>query len=210
MKLLERLRRSLNGSHVFTMIVLAAVAVSWPALGGVALAQDDVDDVGMEPVDEADYPGQSDGEDKKDEGPSGPKYVGSYAIVILCIGLGVMLVCRSANRHELTKKWKPTGLTGAGDEEEEGAEQEGPAARTKKPCKEAQVGLGFSIAGLLPVVGIFLGGYGLWKSLQAKKMIARNKLLTGEGQAMAGIIIGPIAIVISLVLTVVIAINLAS
>lgn len=139
-----------------------------------------------------------------------PPYVMPYALVIACVGLGVMLVCRSANRHELTKKWKPVGLLGAREGDGEGDDQAGPASRTKQVSKEAQTALTISIAGVIPVVGIFIAAFGLVKSLQAKKAIAQNKLLAGEGVALSGIIVAAILIAVQLVVTILVAIKLLS
>jgi len=203
MNALERLSRGADGWRRIALILLAVAAVSWPASCGIAWAQEDEEEYEEEYDDDdgdstvtTTTPGESES----------PPYVLPYALVILCVGLGVFLVCRSANRHAPTKKWAPTGLLQARGDEEAGA-KEGPAPRTKELCKDAQTGLILAITGLIPAVGIFTGAFGLWKSVKAKKMIAQNRLLRGEGMALAGIIIAPIAIVISLAVTVVILIK---
>jgi hypothetical protein len=60
-------------------LVLFAL-VGWLAVYGVALAQPP----------------------KKEEGPSlqSGTYVMAYILVLICIGLGMLLVCRSSNRRE--------------------------------------------------------------------------------------------------------------
>jgi hypothetical protein len=37
---------------------------------------------------------------KKEEAAAGPVYVIQYALVILCVGLGLFIVCRSSNRRD--------------------------------------------------------------------------------------------------------------
>jgi len=171
-------------------------------LSGAVWAQDDDDD-------DDDDSGNGEVTTSTAAEAEAPPYVLPYALVIACVGLGTLLVCRSANRHSLTKKWKPSGLFGARGGEEEG-KKAGPAPRTRQVSKDAQTGLYVSIAGLVPVVGLFLAAFGLWKSVQAKKSIAQNRLLSGEGTALAGIIVGAIMIVVQIVVTVVILIKALS
>ena len=144
--------------------------------------------------------------DKK--GPTPPLYVMPYALVIMCVGLGTMLVCRSANRQSMTKKWKSRGWMGHAEQASGGKKKGGPAVRTKQVSKEAQTALSISIAGIIPVVGLVLGAFGAWKSVRARALIAQNKLLTGDGIALAGIIVGAVMVVIQLVVTAVVVVKM--
>lgn len=193
MNLPQRLSRKLGPAHRVWLCAVLVTAVCGLACCGAAWGQEDME-----------------GETSSSaEAAESPPYVLPYALVIACVGLGVMLVCRSANRHALTQKWKPVGLSGArGDAESD--DTAGPAPRTKQVSKEAQTALGISIAGVIPVVGLFVGAFGLFKSVQAKKAIDQNRLLAGEGIALSGIIVGAIMIVVQLVVTIVIVIKMAS
>ena len=146
-------------------------------------------------------------EKAKDDKP--PMFVGPYALVIACVGLGVWVLCRPSRREGPKETaWLPSGLLGSGDAEGE-AKKKGPAARGKEVCPQAKTALNISIAGIVPVLGLLLGGLGLFKSIQAKKLIAENRRLTGDGLALAGIIVGAVMIVVQAVVTVVVVIKLA-
>lgn len=147
----------------------------------------------------------------KEEPAKGPAYVGAYSLVILCVGGGTFLACRSAGRHAPKEKRRkmPSAHVG-GDDADGEKKKDGPASRTKQVSQEAKTALTISIAGIVPVVGLFIGGFGLWKSIQAKKIVARNKLLSGEGIALAGIIVGAVMIVVQIVVTVLIVMSATS
>jgi hypothetical protein len=65
--------------------LVAAAALGWLAVGGMALAQGKINNEEL----------------TKSAGPS--KYVASYAIVLLGIGLGLLVVCNSARRRDRAK-----------------------------------------------------------------------------------------------------------
>lgn len=120
-----------------------------------------------------------------------PAYVMPYALTIACVGLGLMLVCRSANRQSLTKKWKGVGLSAHGEEAADG--KKGPAPRGPRPCPEAQSALVLSIVALfIPIVGFV----SLPKASAAKRIISQNPGMTGDGKANAAKIISIVALAI--------------
>jgi len=127
-----------------------------------------------------------------------PKYVAPYALVIVCVGVGVWLICRPSRRAGPKQTaWLPS-ITGK--EGTEAGQKKGHVPRGKELCQEAKTGLNMAIAGIIPFVGIL----GIWKSVQAKKLISQNRRLTGEGRALAGIIVGTVTVVIWVVVVVVV------
>lgn len=63
------------------------------------------------------------------------------------------------------------------------------------PCPEAGEALKYAIIGIF-CFGIILEPIAINKALQAKKMIAANPNLTGEGKANAALVIGILALVL--------------
>ena len=76
---MNRLKRLWHSARLFV-----SVAVVWVGLYGLALAQ------------------ASDA-DKKGPDTSAPPYVGPYFVVILCLALGLMVVCNPSRRREKAK-----------------------------------------------------------------------------------------------------------
>ena len=67
--------------------------------------------------------------------------------------------------------------------------------RATEPCKEADEALKYAIIGLF-CFGIILEPIAISKALQAKKLIAANPNLTGEGKANISIVIGIIGLLL--------------
>jgi hypothetical protein len=63
------------------------------------------------------------------------------------------------------------------------------------PCKEADEALKYAIIGIF-CFGIILEPLAIKKALDAKKMIAMNPRLTGEGKATAALVIASIGLVL--------------
>jgi len=63
-----------------------------------------------------------------------------------------------------------------------------------EPCPEAAEALKYAIISIF-CFGVILGPVAISKALKAKKLIAANPNLTGEGKANAAIIIGVVALV---------------
>lgn len=64
-----------------------------------------------------------------------------------------------------------------------------------EPCPEASEALKYAIVGIF-CFGIFLEPVAINKALKAKKMIAANPNLSGEGKANAALVIGILALVL--------------
>lgn len=187
-----------------TLSLLALVAVLFTGAPSIAWAQDEDEEEEHE-EEEQGYGGGYEtgawaGLKKEEDKP--PPYVLPYFVVILSLGAGMRLVCRSSRRRSLKRAaWLPSGAT-----EKQRAAEGGPAPRTKQFCEEAKTGLNMAIAGIIPFVGIL----GLLKSIQARKMISQNPRLTGEGQALAGIIIGAATVVAWVIVIVIVLIKVLS
>ena len=169
--------------------LLALAAVCWTALHTVAWAQ-------------------AAGGGVKEGGGGGPAYLAPYALVVLCIGLGMLFVCRSARRRLRARpeEYKSAGLIGSDDEEAEGAasgEYQPPgmraaARRASQECKEAKSALTYAIVGIF-CFGIILEPIAFFKALQAKKLIKEDPRLTGDGKATAALIISIVSLVLWIV-----------
>jgi hypothetical protein len=171
------LRRTL-GRSVFALVF-------WYLLASVAWAQPD---------------------QKKEEAGKPAPYLLSYTLVILGVGLGMMVVCRSSRRKDRAKAEAVTpGLTA---EQLKGSGRKAPTGMTprgKEMCKEAQESLtGACIAFVIPALGLVLGPFSLWKAIQARKLIKQNPRLTGDKIAIAGLVASIAAIVAQLVWIIVI------
>jgi len=178
---------------VLTAVLLAG-APSLSRAPSLAWAQEDEEEEEEEEYDD----GGAAGATGKAAEKKPPKYVAPYALVIVCVGMGVWLICRPSRRAGPKQTaWLPS-VTGKGDAE--AGEKKGPARRGKELCQEAKTGLNMAIAGIIPFVGIL----GIWKSIQAKKIISQNRRLTGEGMALAGIIVGAVTVVIWVVILVIV------
>lgn len=69
----------------------------------------------------------------------------------------------------------------------------GAAPAASVPCPEASDALKFALASFV-CFGIIFGAIAINKGLQAKKLIAANPALKGEGRAQAAIVVGAIGI----------------
>ncbi len=76
------------------------------------------------------------------------------------------------------------------------------------PCEEAKNALILAIVSIF-CLGVILGPWAIAKAVKAKKMIAENPSLSGNGKATAAIIIGTIATILTL-LGIIIRINAAA
>jgi len=112
------------------------------------------------------------------------------AIVFLPPGIGIFVLCMSADRRVRDKEeeYRPTRLAETLEGGEQIAPQGGPTRiGGAQPCKEAKQALTYGIIGLFfPPLGVLA----IMTSLKAKKLIASDRRLTGEGNALAGIILG--------------------
>jgi len=158
----------------------AMAAFLWTALAGVATAQ----------------------VDKKEEKAKPAPYLLSYTLVILGVGLGMMVICRSSRRKDRAKSevmaagLTPEQLKASAAKSKAPA---GPVRRGKEMSEDAKSALTLAIAAaVLPVLGLLLGPFALWKAMQAKKKIQSDARLTGEGIALAGMVVGGIAIGVGL------------
>jgi hypothetical protein len=118
------------------------------------------------------------------------------AVVFLPTGIGIFVLCMSADRRVRDKEeeYKPTRLAETLGGEQQIAPQGGAPARMAggKQCKEAKSALTLGIVAFLfiPILGI----PAILTGLKAKKLIAQDRRLTGEGAALAGIILGFVAL----------------
>jgi uncharacterized protein DUF4190 len=69
----------------------------------------------------------------------------------------------------------------------------GPSPAGGRPCAEAGEALKFAIFSFF-CIGIILGPIAIKKGLAARRMIAADQTLTGEGKATAAIVMGSIAL----------------
>lgn len=118
-----------------------------------------------------------------------------YALVILCIGLGMFVVCRSARRKDRAKpeSYEKISLIDRGDADEAVAEEKRHGVqRTKRECKEAKSAMIMSIVGLIICAPLCI--FSLIQGLKARKMIAGDRRLSGDGQALAAVVISAIGI----------------
>lgn len=127
------------------------------------------------------------------------------------MGLTVIAVLR-ANRRERdkVKAYKPTKLAEMKDEAAP-EKRARPERRGPEVSPEAKAALNISI------IGIFLFGlpglFGMLKGMAAKKQIAKDRRLTGEGTATAAILVGILAMLlwlIGLAITIVVVIGVVS
>ena len=134
-------------------------------------------------------------EDSGGESYGSSIWVLPYAFVILCIGLGTMVVCRSARRKDRAKpeQYEKISLIDRGDAEAAVAQKKrGGIQRAKQECKEAKTALIMSIVGLVICAPVCI--VGLIQGMKARKLIAGDRRLSGDGQALAAIVISAIGL----------------
>ncbi len=180
--------------------LVIAAASWWHIIGGAAWAQDT---------------GQASG--------GGSPWIVAYAVALLGVVLGVLVVCAPSRRRErampeeyeisaLSKALEAgrkaavgPGATAPGVPGAPGMYQPGgfpgrfaPAAveHGSVPCKEARNALWLSLIGLFCV---FVAPVGLIQGLKARQLIHEDPRLSGEGQAIAAIVIGAAGVVLLLV-----------
>ena len=130
----------------------------------------------------------------------GVAWVLPYAFVILCIGLGVFVVCRSARRKERAKpeQYEKVSLIDRGDGEKAVAvEKRHGIMRTKQECKEAKTALTMSIVGVFIVPMCVVG---LLQGIKARKLISQDRRLSGEDKALGAIIVAVVGLAIWLLI----------
>ena len=135
-------------------------------------------------------------------------WVPGYAITLLGITLGLLVTLRSSHRHD------PATGGGAGgvNPEELRAAAEAAAKAGAKPvewgpelCPEAKTALTMAIVGaVIPLAGLGLGPFAIWKALQARKLIQQSAHLKGDPIAVAGLATGIGTVVIGLIWLIVI------
>ena len=120
---------------------------------------------------------------------SGPSWVLPYAFVILCVGLGMFVVCRSARRKERARPedYEKTSLLERGDAGK-GVIQEKRRGlqRSKQECKDAKTALTMSIIGVFIVPMCVVG---LIQGIKARKLISQDRRLSGDEKALGAIIV---------------------
>jgi hypothetical protein len=134
---------------------------------------------------------------------AGANWVPGYAVTLLGIAFGLLVALRSSNRQDPAKAGGAGGMT----PEELQAAAEAAAKGGKKPvewgkqlCSDAKTSLTMAIVGaVVPVAGLGLGPFAIWKGLRARKLIQQSAHLTGDRIAIAGLATGVAAAVIGLV-----------
>jgi hypothetical protein len=134
---------------------------------------------------------------------TGANWVPGYAITLLGIALGLLVTLRSSNRQDPSRGGAAGGMT----PEELRAAADAAANAGKKPvqwgpelCPEAKTSLTMAIVGaVIPVAGLGLGPFAIWKALQARKLIRQSAHLTGDRIAVAGMATGIAAAVVGLI-----------
>ena len=133
-------------------------------------------------------------------GSGGVAWVLPYAFVILCIGLGVFVVCRGAHRKERARpeQYEKISLIDRGDSEKADTQEKRQGVkRAKQECKEAKAALTMSIVGVfIPGVGVV----GLLQGIKAKKIVSQDRRLSGEEKALGAIIVGAASLAIWLLI----------
>jgi hypothetical protein len=137
---------------------------------------------------------------------TGANWVAGYAIVLLGIVLGLLVSLRSSNRQDPSRAGGVGGMT---PEDLQAAVAAAAAAKGgKKPpaqwgpelAPDAKTSLTMAIVGVvIPVAGLGLGPFAIWKALQARKAIQQSAHLTGDNIAVAGLATGIGAAVVGLI-----------
>jgi hypothetical protein len=160
------------------LTVWVLTALCWTAMAGVALAQDD-----------------------KDKDPSAPTpYLLPYVLVGAGVGLGLLVLFRPTNRSDGIKRETLPGTLSAAQLKSHKKAPQAAAKRGKEVSPDAKNALILSIVGaVVPVVGLLIGPLALWKAAGARKAIKQNPRLTGDNLAVAGMVVGGVAILIGVV-----------
>ncbi len=134
---------------------------------------------------------------------AGANWVPGYAVTLLGIALGLLVTLRSSNRRDPSTGGGAGGMT----PEDLQAAARAAAKTGQKPvqwgpelCPDAKTSLTMAIAGVVvPVAGLGLGPFAVWKALQARKRIQQSAHLTGDRIAVAGLATGIGAAVVGLI-----------
>ena len=130
----------------------------------------------------------------------GVAWVLPYAFVILCIGLGMFIVCRSARRKERARpeQYEKISLIDRGDADEAVAQEKRHGIkRAKQECKEAKTALTMSIVGVFIVPMCVVG---LIQGIKARKLISQDRRLSGDDKAVGAIIVAVVGLAIWLLI----------
>lgn len=140
-------------------------------------------------------------------------WVMMYALVLLGVGLGMMVVVRTARRQDRAKvdggmaSMTPDEVQAAMAASRPGAKAQ--VRRGPEVAPEAKAALNMAIAGaIIPVVGLGLGPFAAWKAIQARKLIKETAHLTGDGVAVAALSVGIAGGVIGLIWLIVLLVSL--
>ncbi len=137
---------------------------------------------------------------KKSSGSGALAYLAPWAVIVMSIGLGLLLVCRTSNRRSRAGPEQYERISFLDREDAEKAvatAKRGGLKRTLEMCKEAQTAMTMSFVGLAFVpVAVF----GLMQGLKARKLISQDRRLTGETQALTGIVVSVLAMVLWLII----------
>jgi hypothetical protein len=117
-----------------------------------------------------------------------------YAFAILCIGLGMFVVCRGARRKERAhpEQYEKVSLIDRGDPDKAVAQEKRHGVRrTKQESKEAKTALTISIVGLF-IPGVCI--VGLLQGMKARKLISQDRRLSGDEKALGAVIVGALGI----------------
>ncbi len=140
----------------------------------------------------------AEGESKESYGSS--IWVLPYAFVILCVGLAMFIVCRSARRKDRARpeSYDKVSLIDREDGEAAVAEEKRHGIRrTKQESKEAKSALTMSIVGIFIVP---LCVVGLIQGIKARKLIAQDRRLSGEEKALGAIIVSVVGLALWLLI----------
>jgi len=138
--------------------------------------------------------------DSGGESSGGVAWVLPYAFVILCIGLGMFIVCRGARRKERARpeQYEKISLIDRGDADEAVAEEKRHGIkRAKQECKEAKTALTMSIVGVFIVPMCVVG---LMQGIKARKLISQDRRLSGDDKALGAIIVAVVGLAIWLLI----------
>ena len=138
--------------------------------------------------------------ESSDSGGGGVAWVLPYAFVILCIGLGMFVVCRSARRKERARpeQYEKISLIDRGDAEKAVAVEKRHGVKlAKQECKEAKTALTMSIVGVFIVPMCVVG---LLQGVKARKLISQDRRLSGDDKALGAIIVAVVGLAIWLLI----------
>ena len=138
--------------------------------------------------------------DSGGESSGGVAWVLPYAFVILCVGLGMFIVCRGARRRDRARpeQYEKISLIDRGDAEEAVAQEKRHGIkRAKQECKEAKTALTMSIVGVFIVPMCVVG---LMQGIKARKLISQDRRLSGDDKALGAIIVAAVGLAIWLLI----------